>query len=60
MKNIHYMTLATIRMQDPVSFDAMISTAISNAVRSVGDEVFVAAMRAAEPKYQVEQIKIAA
>ena len=47
-------------MQDPVSFDAMISTAISNAVRSVGDEVFVAAMRAAEPKYQVEQIKIAA
>lgn len=60
MKNVHYLTLAAIRMQDPVSFDAMIATAVSNAVRSVGQDVFVAAMRGAEPTHQVGQGKMAA
>lgn len=60
MNNVHYTSLAAVRMQDPAAFDAIIAKAVSQAVDSIGLDAFVAAMRGAEPTHTAKQQKIAA
>lgn len=45
MSNIHYTTLAAARLANPQKFDQALTKVITLAVRDVGDETFVRAMR---------------
>ena len=44
MNNVKFFTLAAIRMQDPVAFDAMIGKAVRDAAHAVGLQEFAKAV----------------